>query len=75
MKKRKNQHVIPAEKGWAVLGEGNSRKTKNTETKNEAVVIARKIAINQKSELIIHGKDGKIKLKDSFGNDTFPPRG
>ena len=33
MNKRKNQHVIPAEKSRAVLGEGNSPKTKITETK------------------------------------------
>lgn len=72
----KNQHVVPnPDGGWDVKGEGNAKATKTTRTKQEAIDIARKIAINQESELIIHGKDGKIQSKDSHGNDPFPPRG
>jgi hypothetical protein len=44
-----------------VRGEGNSRNTVITETKEEAIKIGRNITKNQKSELIIHGGDGKIK--------------
>lgn len=72
----KNQHVVPnPNDGWDVKGEGNSKATKTTKTKQEAIDIAREIARNQGSELIIHGKDGKIQSKDSHGNDPFPPRG
>ena len=71
---KKNQHVVPHPEGWAVKGEGNSRATKITKTKAEAEQIAKEIAKNQKSELIIHGKDGKIQNKNSYGNDPFPPR-
>ncbi len=74
MKKKKNQHVIPVKDGWAVKGENNSRRTKITKTKSEAVERARKIAKNKKSELVIHNKDGKISDKDSYGNDPFPAR-
>ena len=74
MKKGKNQHVIPTENGWAVKGENNARHTINTDNKEEAIVRARKIAMNQKSELVIHNKHGKIKDKDSFGNDPHPPK-
>lgn len=74
MIKKNNQHVIPHNKKWAVHGEGNTRNTVIKNTKNEALKTARRIAMNQKSELIIHGKDGKIKDKDSFGNDPFPKR-
>lgn len=73
--KNKDQHVVPVKSGWAVKGEGNKRNTAITKRKDEAIVRARKIAINQKSELVIHGKDGKIKDKDSFGNDPHPPNG
>ena len=72
--KTKNQHVIPSGKGWAVKGDGNKRATIKTETKSEAIERAKQIAKNKKSELVIHGKDGKIKDKDSFGNDPFPER-
>ncbi len=59
--------------GW-IRGEGNSRLTTVTPTKAEAVDIARGIARNQQSELVIHGRDGKIQDKDSYGNDPCPPR-
>ena len=74
MKSKKNQHVIPADEKWAVKGESNSRRTKITKTKKEAVKRARQIAKNKKSELVIHNRDGKISDKDSYGNDPFPER-
>lgn len=46
-----------------------------TDTQAKAIERARKIARNQESELVIHGKDGRIREKDSYGNDPFPPRG
>lgn len=75
MNTRKNQHVIPHKKGWAVRGEGNSRITRNIETKNEAIVKARQIAKTKKSEVIIHNRDGKISERNSYGNDPYPPKG
>ncbi len=74
MAKGKNQHVVPTPEGWGIRGEGNKRLTKVTETKAEAINIARKISKNQNSELIIHGRNGKIQRKDSHGNDPCPPR-
>ena len=72
----KNQHVTRhAAGGWQVKGAGNKRATARTATQAEAIAIARGIAKNQHSELVIHGTDGKIRAKDSFGSDPFPPRG
>lgn len=71
----KNQHVTPHKDGWQVKGENNSKATKVTDTKAEAVDAAREIARNQGSELVIHGKDGKIQSKDSHGKDPYPPKG
>ena len=71
----KNQHVVKHDQGWAVKGANNQKATKVTETKKEAVVIAKSIAINQQSELIIHGKDGRIQEKNTYGHDSHPPRG
>ena len=70
-----NQHVVPKDKNWAVKGAGNSRNTSVCKTQKEAIDIARRIARNQGSELIIHGKDGKIRERDSHGKDPFPPKG
>ncbi|MHB8063519.1 MAG: DUF2188 domain-containing protein [Ruminiclostridium sp.] len=73
----KNQHVTynSDDKTWNVRGEGNSKATRVTDTKQQAVDIAREIARNQESELIIHGKDNKFQSRDSYGNDPFPPEG
>ena len=72
----KNQHVTPhTDGGWQVIGAGNSKATLKTNTQAEAIATAREIARNQKSELVIHGRDGRIRGKDSYGNDSFPPKG
>ena len=71
----KNQHVVPHNGQWAVRGAGNSRITSQHRTQKSAIDAARNIARNQKSELVIHGTNGQIRAKDSYGNDPFPPRG
>ncbi|TRX01383.1 DUF2188 domain-containing protein [Flavobacterium gawalongense] len=71
----KNQHVVPHPEGWAIKGEGNLKATKITSTQQQAIDYARQVATNQNSELLIHGKDGKIRAKDSHGNDPYPPKG
>jgi len=71
----KNQHVVPTPNGnWGVRGEGNSKITKETSTQSQAIEIAREIARNQGSEVVIHGRDGTIRDKDSYGKDPCPPR-
>jgi Uncharacterized protein conserved in bacteria (DUF2188) len=57
---KKKQHVVPFGNGWAVKGEGNSRFTAITERKAEATIIAKQIARNSNSEIVIHRKDGRI---------------
>lgn len=71
----KNQHVVTHPDGWAVKGEGNERATSVHSTQAEAIEAARAIARNQQSELLIHGRNGQIRERDSYGNDPFPPEG
>ncbi len=40
-----------------------------------AISIARAIARANGSELIVQGRDGRIRARDSHGADPFPPRG
>ena len=74
MTRNKNQHVLPHNTGWAVKGEGNSRNTFLTDRKDEAIFLAREIAKNQRTELVIHNRNGKIMYKNSYGNDPHPPK-
>lgn len=72
---KKNQHVVPHGDDWAVKGAGNSRATSIHPTQHEAINRGREIAQNQKSELLIHGENGRIREKNSYGNDPYPPKG
>jgi hypothetical protein len=75
MSKGKNQHVVKHDGGWAVKGAGNQKATVITPTKQQAIDAGKAIAKNQGSELVIHGKDGKIQEKNTYGSDSFPPKG
>jgi len=72
---KKNQHVVKHSDGWAVKGAGNSKATKVVSTQLDAIDCAREIAKNQQSELIIHGRNGQIREKNSYGPDDYPPKG
>ena len=74
MSKGKNQHVVKHPEGWAVKGAGNSKATKVTQTQEEAIQLAEDIARNQKTDTKIHGRDGKIRAGNSYGNDPHPPK-
>lgn len=71
----KNQHVVPHNGLWGVKGEGNQKVTSIHQTQRSAIEAAREIAINQGSEVAIHGRNGRIRDKDSYGNDPYPPKG
>lgn len=74
MAKGKNQHVVKHSEGWAVKGAGNSKATKVTRTQADAIDVAQNIARNQQSDTKIHGRDGKIRAGNSYGNDPCPPK-
>ncbi|GBO87516.1 DUF2188 domain-containing protein [Marinobacter salsuginis] len=71
----KNQHIVPHPDGWAVKGAGNQRASSVHDTQQQAIDAGRNVARSQGSELIIHRPNGRIRDKDSHGNDPFPPRG
>jgi len=74
MAKGRNQHIVTHGKEWAVRSEGADRARRLFETKQEAVDYGRVLARKYESELVIHGRDGRIQNKDSHGHDPFPPR-
>jgi len=72
---KRNQHVVPHGGGWAIRAAGSQRATSVHRTQKEAIDAGREIARNQGGELLIHGRDGRIRERDSHANDPFPPRG
>ncbi len=71
---KKNQHIVPHSDGWAVKGAGNSKATAVFKTQREAIAKAEQIARNQQSDTKVHGRDGRIRAGNSYGNDPFPPK-
>lgn len=72
----KNVHVTKSKDGkWSVKTENSQRAYKNLDTQKEAIKVGKTIATNNKSELLIHGVNGKIREKNSYGNDKYPPKG
>lgn len=75
MTKKRSQHVVPRDGKWAVKAAGAKKATAVHETQRKAITEARKIAKKQKTELVVHGRDGRIREKNTYGKDPFPPKG
>ena len=73
--KRQTHHVVPDPQGsWNVKKGGASRASGHFNTKKDAERFGRQVSRNQGTELIIHGRDGKIQRADSHGHDPNPPK-
>jgi len=73
---KSGQHVVRrASGGWAVKKAGSSRATSTHATQDDAIKAATRIARNQKTEVYIHGRDGRIRERNSYGDDPHPPKG
>ena len=75
MSKKNNLHVVPHPEGWAVKTEGAARASSIHPTQKEAISRGREISRSRGTELLIHGRDGRIREKDSHGRDPHPPKG
>lgn len=74
MPRKRNIHVVPdGEGGWNVKPEGQAP-ISNHSTQQDAIGIGRNQARQVGVEFFIHGRDGQIRDRDSYGNDPFPPR-
>jgi len=71
----KNLHIVRTGKSWAVKRENSKRASTLTKTQKDAIELGKQMAKKSQSELLIHGKDGRIREKNSYGKDPFPPKG
>ena len=72
MAERNSYHVVPGEDGWKAEREGSSRASSVHDTQSAAINAARGyLSRSGGGELNIHGKDNKIRAKDTIapGND------
>lgn len=72
----KQHHVVPSsEGGWEVKESNNPTALCHFTTKADAIDYARGVSRENRTELIIHDKQGRIIESDSHGNDPHPPQG
>jgi hypothetical protein len=71
----KAMHVVPSPNGgWSVRSSGASRASRVFGKHDDAVAYARDTARREHGDLYVHGRDGTIREKDSYGADPHPPR-
>ena len=71
---KRDIHVVPHKDGWATHKEGAGRAGVVTDTQRDAIARARDQAKREHVEVVIHGRDNKIRDSDSYGNDPNPPK-
>lgn len=72
---KKGQHVVPSGEKWSVRRAGAERASGTYSTQKEALDKAKRMARNQETEVYVHGRDGRIRERNSYGRDPFPPKG
>lgn len=63
-----NFHVIPHGRGWDVKQEGAVRARFHYDSQEDAIKAGSALAQREEVELVVHGKDGEIRLCSSHGN-------
>ncbi len=72
--KKSNLHVLPHDGGSAVRRDRSSRASSVHPTQREAEDAGRPATKRDGVELVIHGRDGRIRDSESYGHDPNPPK-
>jgi len=71
----KNQHVVMHDNRWAVKEEGVNTPVAVFKTQGEAWEKAKAIARRERSEAVLHGKDGRIRERNIYGHGPRSSKG
>jgi len=67
-----NIHVLISKNGgWDVKRDGAVKASGHFETKKEAIEFAEKEGKRYNVEVFIHGEDGKIQKRETFGKNLY----
>ena len=72
---RGDVHVVPDGGLWKVEIESPGRSRSRHTTQAEAMKAARELARRNKRELLVHGRDGRIRERNTYGKDPRKTRG
>jgi hypothetical protein len=71
----KNQHVVSFGDGWAVKAEGASQPAAVFKTQSEAWERAKSIARKERAEALLHGRNGQVRARNTYGYDPTRHKG
>jgi hypothetical protein len=60
------QYVLPLGNGWVIKASKSATFTAITDSKAEAISIARTIARTKHSQLVVHGKNGAVQMRENY---------
>ncbi|MCV2219831.1 DUF2188 domain-containing protein [Thauera sp. Sel9] len=69
-----NVYIVQRGDQWGTLREGGERVSSLYDTQAAAIEAGREMARQGQGELLIQGRDGQIRARDSYGNDPCPPK-
>ena len=75
MANKNNYSTTKHDDGWAVKREGTSRATTVYENQEDAWTEARRRARGAGGEAYLQGRDGRIRARNTYGKDPYPPKG
>ena len=69
------RHIVRHDNAWAVRVAGSSRVSSTHDTQRQAIERARVQAIAERGQVLVHGRDGKIREERTYRTDPYPPAG
>jgi hypothetical protein len=63
-------HTTKVEGGWQNKAEGAAKGSWTYRTQKEAVTAGREDARKKRTEHLIHGRNGQIRMRNSYGADS-----
>jgi len=70
----KNIHVVKRNDRWIVRGDNMNVILSVHPTQSDAIGVAKKLAQNEKGELVIHRVDGRILKRKNYSSEPLPPK-
>jgi len=72
---KKGVHAVPSSGKWVVKKEGSARTSSSHTTQSAAWKSAKDIAKKENSEAYLHGRDGRIRERSTYGHDPRKSKG
>ena len=70
-----NQHVVIEDDRWVVKEEGAAAPVATFKTQGQAWEKAKAIARRERSEAVLHGRDGRVRECNTYGHDPRSTKG